>query len=405
IGLHLTPARALLFGLNTSLFALVFGAIALVVSQFTSEARTAAGITGVLLGLSFVLTSASRVVSGGEWLGLLSPLHFFERNKPLVAASAVQWSAMTVLAVLTSGLTVLGVALFTRRDVGAPVALPTAPLLERRRPHEIPFRAWSLQSVFARNVRTAMRSAVWWGVAVGCYTMMLTALLRQLQQNLNDLIGDLVRSSPLYGELFATVTRGGDVTVNMALLNLVFAQLVVIVAAFAVTTANRWASEEEAGRLDLVLAMPRPRRRVVLTHFGAAALALTIVTASVFAGAVIAAAIVGLQLEASRVAQAAIGMVPVGLVVASAGYLFAGWLRTRAVTGALTALVLASFLITLLARLFHWPDILLQLSIFEHYGTPLVDGLRLPHVFGLLCVAGAMLTAATVRFARKDLSG
>src|SRR6185295_19842520 len=124
IGLHLTPARALLFGLNTSLFALVFGAIALVVSQFTSEARTAAGITGVLLGLSFVLTSASRVISGGEWLGLLSPLHFFELNKPLVAGYAVQWSAMSVMAVLTAALTVLGVALFTRRDIAAPLTLP-----------------------------------------------------------------------------------------------------------------------------------------------------------------------------------------------------------------------------------------------------------------------------------------
>jgi ABC-2 type transport system permease protein len=310
---------------------------------------------------------------------------------------------MTVMAALVVVLTVIGAALFTRRDIGAPVAVPMLHLPERRRPQEIPFRAWSLRSVFARNVSTAARSAVWWGVAVGCYTMMLTALLRQLQQNLNDLIGDLARSSPIYGELFASVTRGGNVTVNMALLNLVFTQLVVIVAAFAVTTANRWASEEEAGRLDLVLALPEPRRRVILAHFGAAALALTMVTALIFAGAVVAAAIVGMQLDASRVAQAAIGMVPVGLVVASAGYLFSGWLHTRAVTGTLIALVIASFLITLLARVFHWPEVLLQLSIFEHYGAPLVDGLRLPRVFGLLLVAGATLTLATLRFARKDV--
>jgi len=403
IDMRLAWDRALLFGLNTSLFALVFGAIALVVSQFTSEARTAAGITGILLGLSFVLTSASRVLSGGEWIGRLSPLHFFELNKPLVASYAVHWGAMTVLAALAGVLTAAGVALFTRRDIGAPVALPLLHLPERRRPHEIPFRTWSLQSVFARNVSTAARSALWWGVAVGCYTMMLTALLRQLQRELDDLIADLARGNPLYGELIASVTRGGDVTMNMALLNLVFTQLVVIVAAFAVTTANRWAAEEEAGRLDLVLALPEPRRRVMLAHFGAAALALTMVTAGIFAGVTIAAAIVGMQLDTSRVALAAVAMVPVGLVVASAGYLLSGWLRTRAVTGALIGLVLASFLITLFARLFHWPDALLQLSIFEHYGTPLVDGLRMPHVAGLLAVALAAQTLATVRFARKNI--
>src|SRR5262249_17929950 len=152
------------------------------------------------------------------------------------------------------------------------------------------------------------------------------------------------------------------------------------VAAFAVTAANRWTTDEEGGRLELALATPHPRRLVILQHFGAAVLALMLVAALIFAGATIAADIVGMELDSSRVAQAAIGMVPVGLVVASAGYLLSGWLRARAVTGTLTALVMASFLITLLARLFRWPDALLQLSIFEHYGAPLVDGLRVPHV-------------------------
>jgi ABC-2 type transport system permease protein len=404
IGVALGASRALLFGLNTTLFALVFGALALVVSQFTREGRTAAGGTGILLGLSFVLTSAGRVVAGGQWMGQLSPLYYFERNKPLVAGYALDRGAMIVMAALTGVLTAVGIALFARRDVGAPVVSPLLPLRARRPARGLPLRAWSLRSVFARNVSSAIRPALWWGVGVGCYTMLLTALLPPLQRNVVDLLGDLARSGPVYAELVARLTRGGDVTANMALLSFVFTLLVVVVAAFAVTTANRWANDEEGGRLELVLGTPHPRRRVILGHFGAAAIALTVVTGLIFAGAVVAAAVVGMQLDTSRVAQAAIGMVPVGLVVASAGYLFSGWLRSRAVTGALIALVIASFLITLLAPLFHWPDALMQLSIFEHYGTPLVDGLRWSRVFGLLGGAGAMLTTATIRFTRKDIA-
>lgn len=405
IGVDLDPGRALLFGLNTTLFALVFGALALIVSQFTREARTAAGVTGVLLGLSFVLTSAGRVVSGGEWIGQLSPLHYFEQNKPLVAGYAINWSAMVLMAAAALVLTAVGVALFVRRDIGAPVVLPLLHLKPRRLPRGVPLYAWSLRSVFARNLSTAARPALWWSAAVGCYTMLLTALLRQLQQNISDLLGDLARSGPLYAALIAQATRAGEVTVNMGLLNLVFTLLVVVVAAFAVTTANRWANDEEGGRLELVLGTPNPRRRVILAHFGAVAVALTMVTASIFVGAVVAAAVVGMQLDTGRVAQAAIGMVPVGLVVASAGYLLSGWLRTRALTGILIALVIASFLITLLGRLFHWPDVVLRLSIFEHYGAPLVDGLRLLRVLGLLGVAAAMLATATLRFTHRDISG
>ena len=404
IGVELGASRALLFGLNTTLFALVFGALALVVSQFTREGRTAAGGTGVLLGLSFVLTSAGRVVAGGEWMGQLSPLYYFERNKPLVAGYALDWSAMIVMAALASVLTAVGIALFARRDVGAPVVSPVLRRRARRPARGLPLRAWSLRSVFARNVSGATRPALWWGVGVGCYTMLLTALLAQLQRNMIDLLGDLARSGPVYAELIARLTRSGDVTANMGLLSVMFTMLVVVVAAFAVTTANRWANDEEGGHLELVLGTPNPRRRVILAHFGAAAIALTVVTGLIFMGAVVAAAIVGMQLDTSRVAQAAIGMVPVGLVVTSAGYLFSGWLRSRAVTGALIALVLASFLITLLAPLFPWPNALLQLSMFEHYGAPLVDGLRLPRVLGLLAVVGVTLTIATVRFTRKDLA-
>jgi hypothetical protein len=45
-----------------------------------------------------------------------------------------------------------------------------------------------------------------------------------------------------------------------------------------------------------------------------------------------------------------------------------------------------------------------QLSIFEHYGTPLVDGLNGGRVLGQLGVATATLAAAVVRFERKDLT-
>jgi hypothetical protein len=108
--------------------------------------------------------------------------------------------------------------------------------------------------------------------------------------------------------------------------------------------------------------------------------------------------------DMQRLAGAAFGMIPVGLVIASIGYLLAGWLRTRAVTGILIAFVFASFVLTLLVPLFRWPPALLQLSIFEQYGAPLVDGLQRGRALGLLAVATATLAAAVVRFERKDLT-
>src|SRR5262245_33757339 len=61
-GVELELKEALLFGLNVALLALVFGAFALVLSQFTRERRPAAGMTGALLGLSLIMTGAGRTL-------------------------------------------------------------------------------------------------------------------------------------------------------------------------------------------------------------------------------------------------------------------------------------------------------------------------------------------------------
>jgi ABC-2 type transport system permease protein len=399
----LSAGRAFLFGLNTSLFALVFGALAFLVSQLTAERRRAAGTTGVLLGLSFVLTSASRVVPGGEWMGRISPLNYFELNKPLVESYPLNGGALFAMAAVAALVTGLAMTLLVHRDIGAPIVRVELPFRTGRTPPALPLRAWSLRSTFTRGLRTAAGPALWWGFALACYTMVLTVLIRQVQENLDDLIRDLAAGNPMIAEIIGRVSRGGDVTANLMFLNFVFTLVVVVVAAFAVSTASHWTSDEEEGRLDLVLGAPTPRYRVILGRFAASSLALSMVTAFIFAGTALGAFTVDLRLELGRVAQAAFGMVPVGLVVLAAGYLLSGWLRTRTVTGTLIAFVVASFVVSLLARLFHWPEVVLQLSIFEQYGSPLIDGLRPPRMLGLITVAGAALALATARFVHKDL--
>lgn len=49
------------------------------------------------------------------------------------------------------------------------------------------------------------------------------------------------------------------------------------------------------------------------------------------------------------------------------------------------------------------PDATLRLSAFYYYGTPLLHGLQLTSVLGVIAVAAAALNLATLRFARKDI--
>jgi len=403
-GVALHWDRALLFGLNASLFALMFGGITLFLSQFTRERRTAAGTAGVLLGMSFVLASAGRVVPQGAWLGRLSPLHYFEANRPLVPESTVSIVGFAVMAAVAALFAVIALVLFVNRDIGAPCLSIEAYLPRRPTPRRLPLASWSLRSILTRHVRAIAGAALWWGLGLGSYSLVLTILLQQIQQNVSELLADVARNNPAFAGLIERFIGSGGVAANMLLLNAVFTVLVVVVTGFAVLLVNHWATEEEEGRLDLLLATSISRHRLMFAGFWAGTVALVVVAASIFVGAMLGARLVGMRLDTTRLAAASLAMVTLSLVVVSIGYLLSGWLRARAVTGVLITLVLASFAVTLLGPLFHWPRPLLQLSIFEHYGAPLVEGLQGSRVAGQLGVAAATLAAAVVRFARKDLT-
>ncbi|HEV2460326.1 MAG TPA: ABC transporter permease subunit, partial [Ktedonobacterales bacterium] len=116
---------ALLFGLDLVLICGVFGSIALLMSQFTQERRTAAGITGGLLLVFIVLDMLHRVIPGTEWLSRLSPVYYYNLSKPLIPSYGANPGALLVLLAMSVVLSGAAVWLFVRRDIGQTVALPS----------------------------------------------------------------------------------------------------------------------------------------------------------------------------------------------------------------------------------------------------------------------------------------
>jgi ABC-2 type transport system permease protein len=85
---------ALLFGLNIVLISGVFGAIALLFSQFTQERGKAAGWTAGLLLVFIVLDMVHRVIPNTEWLSRFSPVYYYNLSRPLVPGYGVNLGAM-----------------------------------------------------------------------------------------------------------------------------------------------------------------------------------------------------------------------------------------------------------------------------------------------------------------------
>ncbi|MGH7686255.1 MAG: ABC transporter permease subunit [Candidatus Dormibacteria bacterium] len=393
---------ALLFGLNLALIAAVFGAAALLISQFTSERRRAAGVAAGVLLVSAVLDMVHRIWPGTDWVSALSPVYYYNLSKPLAPGYGVTAWAMVVQLALAATLSGAALWLFARRDVSGTVPLPAwLRLPVRRAPrHALPVRELSLTSVYARAVRDSAWPAFWWTLAIAGFAAWMVVAVKQLAGSLQSLESTSSGVASVIGQL-----GGGNARAIATLLSAIFVLLPVLLMAFVVTQVNRWASDEEDGRLELVLATPQTRTGVLVARF-AALTTMTIAVGVITLGATaLSAALSGVSLDGGGLAAATLGMVPLGLLIAALGYAGAGWLRTSADTGLLSGLLALWFLLSFVGPELHWPDTLLRLSPFYYYGSPLLHGLQASVVIGFLAAGLVALSAGALRFSRKDIGG
>jgi len=392
---------ALLFGFNLALICGVFGGLGLLVSQFTPERRAAAGWTAGLLLIFVVVDMVHRVVPNTVWLSRLSPVYYYNASKPLVPGYGINLGAILLMLALSIVLSGAAVWLFARRDVGGVVAPPGFLHLPRggARPGRVLLNgAWSLRSVYSRGIAMIAPSTAWWTLAIAGFAAWMVVVVQQTESQLNSLL----QGSPAMRDFLKL--GGSDAGSNASILSALFVFLPVLLMAFAVTQANRWSADEEDGRLELVLSTPQPRLQVLLGRFAALSTATVFIALVTLIATAAASAATGLRLDGGNLAAATLSMIPLGLLVAAIGYLFSGWLRAAVDTGLLSFLLVIWFFISFIGPGLSWPDGALRLSPFYYYGTPLLHGLQLTSVLGVVAVAALALGLGAVRFMRKDIA-
>ena len=221
-------------------------------------------------------------------------------------------------------------------------------------------------------------------------------------QQMEARLSTLFASSPTVMNLIKNI-GGGDASLNAGFLSAMFVLLPLFLMAFAVTQVNGWSADEQDGRLELLLATPQRRLGVLLARFAALGSATVFIGVITLFASAVAAAASGLTLDLGNLAAATLGMIPLGLLIAAVGYLAAGWLRTAADTGLLSFLLLIWFFISFIGPELQWPDATLRLSPFYYYGTPLLHGLPLVPLLGVLAVSAIALSLGALRFVRKDI--
>lgn len=264
------------------------------------------------------------------------------------------------------------------------------------------------RNVLTRTLRDGSRSFI----GFAAYIVLMVAAIVAIYPSLghNPSLNKLVQSYP--GTLKAFLGFGGVVDYSSAtgylgieLFSLVLPGL--MIAAAVAAGARAIAGEEEHATLDLLLANPISRRRLVLEKAGALATFVALLTFVVFAALAVSNIAAGLDLAVGHLAAAAAATGLLGFLYGSIALAVGAASGRRglalAVAGAATG---AAYVANALGSLVKALSPLRQASPFYQYGTvdPLRHGLTLAHATPLGAGAVAIVALAVFAFTRRDLA-
>jgi ABC-2 type transport system permease protein len=267
----------------------------------------------------------------------------------------------------------------------------------RPRPH--------IHSIFNRSFREERRSIVAWTIGLVAFCLVMLAMYPTVRGN-----ASFAKLIDAYPEPLKKLFNLSDYTTGPGYLRTeVFSFMApLLIAIFAILLGSDLiAGEEERRTIDLLLANPVSRHRVVMQKW------LSLVTGTAILSLVLAL-MLGLT---GPLFKLHIGWVPLSAEVLGTG-LFALAAGTLALTvgaatgsrgaarGISTTVAVAMYLISTLSEIVTWLKPTRPASLWYHAlgGDPLAEGFRYTHLSVVVVTISALMIAALLVFDRRDLA-
>ncbi len=383
IGTGLPAGSAWVWAISVSLCGLVFAAITGVTAQLTQAARAANTLAFMMLALAFLLrgtADAAGTPAASAWWSWLSPVGWQDQVK---AFAGDRWWALLPPVLTIALLTPAALSLARHRDLDAGL-IPQRSGRASAGP--------GLRSALSLSLR--LQRGLMLGLLVSYLLMAL--LLGSIASTANRFL-----DSQQMRDWLLRSAGSSDPFVAFMVFEVGFAG--VLSALCGVILARRIGSEEQAGRLEPLLATSASHRRLLGAHIVVALLGTTLLQLALALGFWLGNATQSGNFSGlpEAIARTIVYLPAIWVLVGLAFAVFA-LLPGQAYLSwvAVAATVLVSEFGTLLS----WPSLVLDLSPFTHVPRlPATPMLWTPTLW-LLLVSGGLLLLALARFPRRDLA-
>lgn len=265
-----------------------------------------------------------------------------------------------------------------------------------------------LHDVTLKTLRDGRRAFFWWTLGLNAYVALHVSVYPSVRGNkdLNRMVEQYPAALKGFIAFGGTLDLLSPVGYLGSELYSFMVPLLLLIAAIG-AGAGAIAGEEEHGTLELLLAHPITRRRLVFEKLAALVLQVVGLGAVLWTALAVGMPLANMDVPLEHVAAATLDAVLLAVAFGAVTLLLgcSQGHRARAV-GIAAALAVGAYVVNSLAPLVSVFHAIRPLSPFYHYtaSDPLRHGLALEHAAVLVCIALVAAALATLAFDRRDIT-
>jgi ABC-2 type transport system permease protein len=334
-----------------------FFGLGLLVSQFTTTARSAAGIVAVLVTFIYVVDNISGKYSWISWFKFVSPFYYANQSRPMIPGFGSEFLSWAFMMLIGTLFIAISINIIERRDISSTFATN--------------FGRFKAKEIMNKHIPKSLIGDILWRQRYGLLAWIIatSAFVGVFIAMMSGII-DIWRQ---FSFLEQFTSNGFGSTPEEQYLAMVFEVLPPFLAAFIIFQSSKWTVDLLEGRVQLFLSTPMSwmgliARRAIATLVGA----ILIVTFSVLV------ILIGSRFQSALINLGGVIRVIVMLMLFILAFIslcsiLVGLLHGKNATQIVSLYVGAAWLVGFMAPYLKWSEWFVRLSIFDAFGHPYVD--------------------------------
>lgn len=264
-------------------------------------------------------------------------------------------------------------------------------------------------TIFTEQLKRIWRHILYWGLGMGFFTWLIMLVIPD-SEVLNEYASLLEAMPPFLMQAFGASDMEALATAEGFIGLEIFSFVILLLAAYAISSGmNIVSNDEDSGSLDVLLALPVPRWRIIVEKFAAYALVIVTIAISTYAGLYLGNSMTELDVNMQVMAAASFNLIPATLAIMAFTVFVAGFTARRGIVlAASSAFVVISYFVYTIGNAVNTAAANLAnsfsvFSYYDHEGIIISGSVQWTNVVVLLVLATVLIATSLMTFERRDV--